>query len=178
MQKTQSPPWVSWVARTGDTSGVPESFAVVNAELTSSASFFSSGGATGRAVEADCLASMVPQPLAAKHKSIVKHQERWAAKLLVKTFPVGEGRRNIPIGDPLYPSLVAVSTALSLTAPPLPSILSVSRARLQRRVGANIPNTRTVDRMNYRHSTWNGAHRWCTDVAFVATSDAQTAAAA
>jgi hypothetical protein len=86
IQNTQSPICVSWVARTGDTSGAPESFAVVKAALTSSASFFSSGGsATARILEAGS-ASMPAQPLTAKHKSIVRHRGHWAAKLLVKAF--------------------------------------------------------------------------------------------
>src|ERR1700719_5239743 len=72
IQKTQSPHWASWVARTDDTSAAPESFACLKAVLTSSASVFSSGGAdTARGIGGDSFESNPAQPLAAKHKSIV-----------------------------------------------------------------------------------------------------------
>jgi hypothetical protein len=73
----------------------------VKAALTSSASFFSSGD-TACTVEADSFASMRTQPLAANHNSIVKHRGQWAAKLLVKTFPLEKV-------DEIVPSLILCS---------------------------------------------------------------------
>jgi hypothetical protein len=69
-QKTQSPRWVSWVARTGETSGAPARFAVLNAALASSASFFPSGGG-GTLRGGDSFAFNAAQPPAATQQSTI-----------------------------------------------------------------------------------------------------------
>ena len=72
MQKAQSPNWASWVARTGDAWGAPESFVVLKAVLTSSASSFSFGGtAAARTGDADSFTSSPAQPVTARHTSTV-----------------------------------------------------------------------------------------------------------
>lgn len=69
-QKVQSPRWVSCAARTCDTSGAPESFAIVNAALTSSTSFFPSGGG-GTTRGGDSFASSAAQPAAIKQNATI-----------------------------------------------------------------------------------------------------------